>query len=273
MNYPVSATILDIVFIIFTILMVILGYKKGIIVRLYNVLATFLAFTLSLFLSEYLSDIIELYKLTGMFAFLGAIVNRMFVFGIVFVIIKVLFVIIGKFVKPVLKSTISKIPFIRTFNSLLGAILSFIEVLFISYFLLLVSVSPLYNNGKEIVNETMAAKQVLRIAPAVSNRIMQLTDDFRMMEGMLGQDTNRDRDDSENISTILSMLSGMQDLKLLSPDEIEQMAATYMNMLDNINEPIVIDRDTYNALQELLDSMDDVDIDTDKINGKIIVSE
>jgi hypothetical protein len=69
------------------------------------------------------------------------------------------------------------------------------------------------------------------------------------------------------------MLSGMQDLKLLSPDEIEQMAATYMNMLDNINEPIVMDRDTYNALQELLDSMDDVNIDTDKIYGKIIVSE
>lgn len=272
MNYPVNATILDIVFIIFTIFMVILGYKKGFIVRLYNVLATFLAFTLSLFLSDYLSDIFELYRLTGMSAFVGAIVNRMFVFGIVFVVLKILFYIIGKFIKPVLKSVISKIPFFRTFNSLLGAILSFIEVLFISYLILLVSVSPLYNNGKEIVNDTMVAKQVLRIAPAVSNRIMQLTDDFRMINGMLGQNTNN-RNSSEGISSLLSMLSGMQDLNMLPPDEMERMIANYMNLLDNINEPIVIDQDTYKSLQELLESIDGVDIDTDKIYNKIIVSE
>lgn len=270
MNYPVNATILDIVFIIFTITMVMLGYKKGIIVRLYNVLATFFAVTLSVFLSDYLSDIIELYQITGVFAFIGAMINRMFVFGIVFVILKVLFFIIGRFVKPVLNAVISKIPFFKTFNSLLGAVLSFIEVLLISYFLLLVSVSPLYNNGKEIVNETVVAKQVLRIAPAASNRIMQLTDDFRMIDGMLGQDTDRNQ---HILTSNLTVPSGLSDLALLPPDERKRLIASYMNILDNVNEPMVVDQATFDTLQELIESVDDSTIETDKIYEKIIVSE
>lgn len=273
MNYPINATILDIVFIIFTILLLTIGYIKGFVIRLYDFVATFVALVLSLFLSGPLSDIFHLYATSGILMLIGSFVNRMFVFGLLFSLFRLLFFILGKFVKPTIRGVVSRISFINKFDHILGVVLSFIEALVISYIVLLISVSPIFNDGKETVNDTMVAKHVLQIAPTLSNQVMKMTDDFRSINDIIGQGVNYDYTSPESISLMASLLSGIQDFHLLSSDEMDELINTYVEALDHSNQQIVVDEETYKAIQELINTMGLPNNNAEKIYEKIIVSE
>ncbi|MFV0395801.1 MAG: CvpA family protein [Coprobacillaceae bacterium] len=269
MNFPVNATILDIVFIVFTLLMLIIGYLKGFVVRLYDFLAMIVALLLSMFLSGPISELIQLYTTDGIMAIIGMFINRMFVFGILFSIFRLVFFLIGKFVKPTLKAAVSKISLIQKFDQVLGVVLSFIEVLIISYIILLISVSPIFNDGKEVVNDTVVAKQVLKIAPSLSDQVMKMTDDFRLINDIIDQGVNYDYGSPESVSLMLSMLSGIDNFDLLPQDQIDELVGGYMDTLDQVDGQIVVDKETYETLQELVDKIDSSKIDKNKIYEKI----
>lgn len=273
MNFPVNSTILDIVFVIFTILMLTIGYVRGFIVRLYNFLASLVALLLSILLSGPLSDMFHLYATSGVLLLIGSFVNRVFIFGLLFSLFRIVFGILGRFVKPTIKSVISKVPFISKFDRIFGVILSFIETLLITYVVLLISVSPLFNDGKETVKDTMLAKHVLNIAPSITDQVMKITDDFRTINDIIGQGVNYDATSQESIATMLSMLSGLQNFDMLPQPEMNEIITTYLTTLENSEEPIVIDEKTYQKLQLVINKMEDLGIDPKRLYEKIIVSE
>jgi uncharacterized membrane protein required for colicin V production len=272
MNFPVNATILDIVFIVFIVVMLLIGYIKGFVVRLYDFLATLVALLLSLFLSGPLNDMFHLYTTSGMMSIIGVFINRMFLFGILFSIFRLLFFILGRFIKPGLKSVVSKLSFIEKFDRLLGVILSFIEVLLISYLVLLLSVSPIFSDGKEVVDDTIVAKQVLKIAPSLSDKVMQMTDDFILLKEVMEQGINYDTS-PQSISLMTSLLSGAKNFEMLSKEDMETLIYTYIDTLDDLKEPIVIDQATYQSLQDLIKQIDTTNIDIENVFEKIQVSE
>lgn len=273
MNFPVNSTILDLIFIILIITMMIFGYIKGFIVRLYSFITTLATFVIALFLSAPLSLLLEVYSVPGLFSFLGTFINRFIVFGILFVILKILFGLIGIVVKPTLQSVINKIGLVSTFNRLLGAILSFIEAIFICYIALLISISPVFSDGKEVVDGTIFAKHTLNLAPSISQQVEQLTDDFNLINDIIEQGFDFDSITDDSMNQVLPLLDFSTKYDLLTESQLEVLTDHYIGQIEALESPIYISQENKATLDMVLNRIDISEENKLKILEKIIVSE
>ena len=102
--------ILDVIILFYVMIMLILGYKKGFIVRLYDFVSTILAALIAYEISYPVSQVWIIYQLDPPLEVLSQNVNQFFIFVIIFVIFKVACKILGIFLKPLLKKILSFLP-------------------------------------------------------------------------------------------------------------------------------------------------------------------
>ncbi|WP_159641037.1 CvpA family protein [Erysipelothrix anatis] len=149
------------------------GYKRGMLLQIVDVVGTFVALFAAWLLSPAFSKVITFVKLDGnglvtINQFVGNQVNRLIWFVVLFVVIRILLLLVTP-----LASFISKMPLIKQVNSAIGgvfAVAMFGVKLMIAILLLS---TPLIINGQDVVNNTW-----LKQVNEVGQPVLVFVDDF-----------------------------------------------------------------------------------------------
>ena len=102
MNFVINSLFIDIVITFILLLMLIFGYFKGFVYRAYDLVATIISLLAALYGSSPLSNLYTIYEVTGLGEAVGKVVNRFIIFIILFIGLKVVLLLIGKIIKPLL---------------------------------------------------------------------------------------------------------------------------------------------------------------------------
>lgn len=272
MNFSLQPIFIDIIVTFVILFMVFTGYIKGFVVRLYDLMATIVALVLSLFLCGPLGEIFIIYKIDGFAGMIGSFVNRIIVFVILFIAAKIIFRIFGLFIKPILRTVVSKIGLLDTFDKVLGAILSFLEACLLVYVVLIMVISPIFSNGSKTIQETILAKHVLNIIPPVTNTVMEITDDFKTVNEVLNNGISYDKLSGQSIHAISALLSTLYNANMIDEQKALETIDTYFKDIDTIDTKINMTDNQYQTLQDMLNLFSDTSIDKERIYNQIIVS-
>ena len=96
MNFALNSMAIDTVIVFILLLMLIFGYFKGFVYRVYDLMATVVSLLAALYASSPLSAIYQIYKVEGIGEIVGKTINRFIIFIILFIALKVILLIIGK---------------------------------------------------------------------------------------------------------------------------------------------------------------------------------
>ena len=256
MNFALNSMAIDTVIVFILLLMLIFGYFKGFVYRVYDLMATVVSLLAALYASSPLSAIYQIYKVEGIGEIVGKTINRFIIFIILFIALKVILLIIGKFIKPILKNIIYTISIFEHLDHLLGALVSLIEGTIIIYLALIFVITPIIPGGKENVEKTVVASKILELVPSVIN------------DGI-----NYDSFDARNVAALAASLNSAYKHGLINQEDLESALIKYYDEIDRVNEPISLNQDQYNEVVDVLSKLDSAKFDQTKILNKIIVSE
>lgn len=273
MNFPLNPIIIDIVITFVLLTMLVFGYFKGFVYRAYDLLATVVSLLVALYASSPLSTMYKLYQVEGIGEIIGNIVNRFLIFIILFIGLKVILLVAGKFLKPLLKKVIYTFKIFEHLDHLLGVAVSAIEGLIIVYLALIFIVTPLVNDGKENVEKTVIANSILKLVPSVTEEMLSLSDGLDIISDIIGNGLSYDSYDARNIGAIATSFNQALDRGLISQDSIEEAIVRYYEDINNVEGPITLTKQQYDEVNELLSKLDQTKINRDEILNKILVSE
>lgn len=273
MNFPLNPIIIDIVITFVLLTMLVFGYFKGFVYRAYDLLATVVSLLVALYASSPLSTMYKLYQVEGIGEIIGSIVNRFLIFIILFIGLKVILLVAGKFLKPLLKKVIYTFKIFEHLDHLLGVAVSAIEGLIIVYLALIFIVTPLVNDGKENVEKTVIASSILKLVPSVTEEMLSLSDGLDIISDIIGNGLSYDSYDARNIGAIATSFNQALDRGLIRQDSIEEAIVRYYEDINNVEGPITLTKQQYDEVNELLSKLDQTKINRDEILNKILVSE
>lgn len=259
MNFALNSMAIDTVIVFILLLMLIFGYFKGFVYRVYDLMATVVSLLAALYASSPLSAIYQIYKVEGIGEIVGKTINRFIIFIILFIALKVILLIIGKFIKPILKNIIYTISIFEHLDHLLGALVSLIEGTIIIYLALIFVITPIIPGGKENVEKTVVASKILELVPSVTEEMKALSDGFDVFTNIINDGINYDSFDARNVAALAASLNSA--------------LIKYYDEIDRVNEPISLNQDQYNEVVDVLSKLDSAKFDQTKILNKIIVSE
>lgn len=273
MNLSLQPIIIDIIVTFVILFMIVIGYSKGFVVRIYDLMATFVALGLSLFMSGPLSEIFVLYKVEGFAKIIGVYINRLLVFVLVFIALKIILRLLGIVVKPILKAVVSKVGLIQKCDRFFGVLFAIVEGCILLYIALIMVVTPIFSNGKELINKTIIAKHVLQIVPPVTASVMDITDNFMDISGKLEQGMHYQSLSGDSIGSVSALINTLYESNALSKESALESIQEYFLGLDDIKGTITLTPNQYQELETMLNLFSDIDIDKEKIYQKITVSE
>lgn len=139
--------------------MMIIGYSKGFLYELVNLLYTVASLALSYFASPVFANLFpivdvgkidEKYKALDTLLNLNKTINTVAYFLIIFLLLKLLYI----FISLLLKS-MNKIPVIGKFNQFLGAIFGFVNATLIVLAISMLLSLPVIKNGQQVKDNTI----------------------------------------------------------------------------------------------------------------------
>jgi uncharacterized membrane protein required for colicin V production len=157
MTFPVSWIIwITPILIVWLVLTVFIGYKRGFLIQLYNLLAIFAAVLFAWVLSEPFAKVFTIFRPEFDFFNQPAIedlilikINTAVWFVILYIAISLL-IMLGR---PLVKA-VGKIPGLKTINSMFGAVFSLIGWYVTVLILILLLSTPLVTNGQTVIEES-----------------------------------------------------------------------------------------------------------------------
>lgn len=157
MTFPTSWIVwVTPVLIIWLVLSLWIGYKRGFLLQLYNLLALFAAVLFAWILSEPFAKVFMIFKpdvgafnQTAIEELIQIRINSALWFVILFIAISLL-IMLGR---PLIKA-IGKIPGLKTINSFFGAVFALIGFYITVLILILLLSTPLITNGQTVVEES-----------------------------------------------------------------------------------------------------------------------
>lgn len=269
MNFVINSMFIDIIIIFILLLMLIFGYFKGFVYRAYDLIATVLSLIIALYASSPLANLWVIYGVEGIGEMFGKMINRFIIFIILFIGLKLILLLIGKFVKPALKKVIGIFGVFRYLDHLLGALVSFVEGIIMIYLALIFIIMPIIPSGKENIDKTVIAKKILELVPIVTDEIKS----FDTIGEVISDGINYDSFDANSIYAISVSLNNAYDKGMISQDDLKNGILKYYQDIDNIETPITLTRQQYDEVEKLLLKVNSDEVDINKILEKIIVSE
>lgn len=257
---------LDIIFIVFLVIMLVVGYIRGFVTRLYDVVSTLLVLFLSYLLTNPISSYITFYKYDNddvVSMMIGQYMNTLIVFIVLLIILFIIKKIIGILVKPLLKGIMEKFKITSFADKVLGIILSFVEAIVITYLVLVLWIIPFSSEGVQNVEETNIVKYVLDLSPQLSDSIIELRNSFENV--------------SENASSF--SLQSLTKMMLASAEvgylDDEAFLKTFEeNVLKGLeSETINLSQDQRNEIDDIMDELGYTQSQKDLILSHIKVSE
>lgn len=252
--------ILDTIILFFVMIMIILGYKKGFVVRLYDFVSTLFVIFIAYTVSQPLSQGWIIYSIEPPLQEIGKTVNRFFVFVIIFIIFKLAFKILGIFIKPMIKKVFSILKITQFFDHFLGIILSFLESLLFVYLALAIIISPVLSGGKEMIQHSILANSITRIVPLYTEEMMKvdLIQEFTQLD--------LDTKDTTCVTIVTDVLFQLDKSKWIDEKTLETFMINYYQDLNQVS----LKQETYDKISELCQKNN---IESQEILKGIIVSD
>ena len=273
MNFILNPMIIDTIITFILILMLVFGYFKGFVYRAYDLVATIVSLLVAIYVSSPLSMMYKIYEVEGIGEIVGNVINRFIIFILLFIGLKVILLIIGKFLKPLLKKIIYTFSIFEHLDHLLGAVVSLIESTIIIYLALIFIITPIIPGGKENIEKTVIANKIMELVPSVTEEMKSLTSSFETFSELINEGINYDSFDARNVAVIAASLNSAYDHGLVDQDKLETMLVKYYDNIDQVKEPIVLTQQEYDDVVALLSKLDGAKLDETKILNTIIVSE
>ncbi len=270
MNFILNPVNIDIVIAIILIVMLIFGYIKGFIYSVYGLLATLVSLFLALYLSSPIAALFKVYQVSGLGEQVGEVINRFLIFVILFIVIKAIVALIGLVIKPLIKGIIDRISIFKTIDGILGALFKLIEGIILIYIALIFIITPIVPGGKESVDNTLLASRILRLVPSLSEEMSAVTDGVVVFDDFFDQGLQNNSYDPTTMNSVITMLSSAYDYGLVSQENMVEMLYRYY---DPIESPVVVDNELYQQTVSLLNQINEVSFDQNRVLSKIIVSE
>ncbi|MEG0275748.1 MAG: CvpA family protein [Coprobacillus sp.] len=239
-----NSILIDIIFVGFLFVISFLGYKKGFITRLYDFSTTILVLFLTVLLTPYLSQVLSVYKYdaTDVIAtMIGTFVNYILVFIIILIVLFIVKKIIGLIVKPLIKTIADKFKLTSFVDKTLGVFLSFIEGVFITYLVLILAFIPFQSSSTQLLNDTVLTKQVLKIVPGVTEKMMSLSHAIQY-----SKDTSK-----SSLQTMTELVLMVDNLNVIDKETMNQIIRESL-VEDLKKEKIALNSSQLQELEDLL---------------------
>ncbi len=168
---------IDILIVLFVVVFAVVGYFRGFVLRLYDLVVTVVAIVGSYYLSGPVSLLFT--NVSGApFAFANLLFNRIVAFLVLLAIFKIGLLFVSLLIRPTLQ-TVSNLPLIGGVDRLLGAVISIFEALVIVYVLLLSfgATQPQLDYSKTVI-----AKEILAIAPDYSKMMGEYIESLDLLD-------------------------------------------------------------------------------------------
>ena len=162
MNIPSNYFIcIDILVVLLFIIFIFVGYKKGFLYELFSLIYTLASTIASWFLAPVFASLYPLIKLKNLtndqmiianFVNLEVILNTIAYFVIIFLVLKICYIVLSLLFK-----SINKVPIVGGFNRILGALMGIVNAAIITLFISMILSMPLIENGDEVKKNTVFA--------------------------------------------------------------------------------------------------------------------
>ncbi len=236
-----NVSLLDGIYVLFLILMMIFGYFKGLTTRLFDLAGTILVFTLSYFLVKPLASIIKIYHYNEtdfIVSVVGEFINQIIVFIILFFVLMVIKKILAIFLKPVLKKVTHAFSLTAFTDGILGAIVSGVEAIFLSYIVIVFGVIPFVPQGVQMVEESIIVSRVFEIVPDVSKQVIDITQTLKQPE-------------MSSIESITKLVLSAHDLGIISSEQMQTILEE--NVFDELSkQSITLTSEEKQMIEDLL---------------------
>lgn len=232
--------LLDIIIVFFVIVMMILGYKKGFVVRLYDFAVTVCAGLIAYIMAPVISRTWILYSLPSPLEEVGMKVNQLVVFVIMFIVLKLIGKVLGVVVKPVLKKILSILKLTEFADGMLGLVLSLLESVIFIYIVLIIVISPLVPYGEEMIDDSLLARAITSHVPIYTDKMMDLNlvDDFSALD--------LDEKDTTCVTIVSDVLFQLDRLGLIDEETLNTFMVNYYSDIQNVT----VDQGTYDQLEQ-----------------------
>lgn len=252
--------LLDIIIIFFVMIMMILGYKKGFVVRLYDFATTLLALLIAYTVADSLSQVWVIYSLAQPLTTIGEKVNQFFIFIIIFFIFKLACKILGIFIKPVIKKLFSIFKITQFLDSLLGLILSVLESLVFIYLAMVIIISPVFSGGKEMIQQSILGNTITKTVPLYAMEMMK----FDIIQDFSNLDLNTK--DTTCVTLVTEVLFQLDENEFIDDDSLALFMVNYYHDIEQVS----INQETYEMIEQMCQKHQ---LDSEDILKGIIVSD
>ena len=142
---------INLVLLVLYLIGLIIGYKNGLILQIIDLLFNIIALFIAYFISPILASHFPLVKLDEVYIALNlnTLIDMLIYIVIVFLLLKILYLIIKPFF-----ASVSKIPLLGFFNRIGGALMGVINATIIVLLFCMLLNTPIFKNGNEIKNGT-----------------------------------------------------------------------------------------------------------------------
>lgn len=268
-----TSILLDIGIVVFFILMLFIGYKQGIVKKLYGLVTLIISFIGAFYISLPLATFNPLYETSV--SEVNLLINRCIYFGISVVALMILFFILGLFIKPLLQAALEKIKIINKLNQILGLAVNGIKGCIIIYLVLLVLLMPGIKGGNELVNNSYIGSRIVKIVPSLYNNINGLNDLVNTITGLTSDTTDtiitQGNDLGSSLASSARVINTMIDSNLISADTVSSYYKQYKSKIESYAGDITVTQDQYQEINKLLTYLEQNGNDTTQIRNKIRV--
>lgn len=251
--------IIDIILVVFLFLMAILGYKKGFVVRLYDLLTTLAVLFLANLLATPVSFVLKIYKYdeADMIASLvGQVINRILVFIVLVVGLLLVKKLLGMIIKPILSMMTHAFHFTKWLDQSLGMILSFVQGIVMAYVFFVFIMIPFVNHGKDYIQQSTLSMRIVNLVPNVSEDVFELSSQIQR--------------ENRNAETLTKLMIVAYDNDMIDHDSIKSI----FDYVQTMNQGMMnLSKNDYEKLQKILLASEYSDEQIKSILLKVNVSD
>ena len=179
---------INLVLLVLYLIGLIIGYKNGLILQIIDLLFNIIALFIAYFISPILASHFPLVKLDEVYTALNlnALIDMLIYIVIVFVLLKILYMIIKPFF-----AFVSNIPLLGIINRIGGALMGVINATIIVLLFCMLLNTPIFKNGNEIKNGTY-----LKVVDNLSYKALEFSMDHINFDSIKNEIKDFDIDES-----------------------------------------------------------------------------
>ena len=247
-----TSTNIDILIVLFVVIFAVVGYFRGFILRLYDLIVTVVAIGGAYYVSGPVSLLFTSDSGTS-FEFVNLLFNRIVAFLVLLAIFKIALSFVSLLVKPMLQK-VADLPLVGGINRLLGAAISVMEALLIVYVLLL----SLGSTQKDLdLGQTTIAKQILALAPDYSKQFSDYVDSLDLLDSAAAYSS--DGLDGNSVYYVALALNTAYEHDYITQETLNEKAYNYFSQVASSDLQLELSADQVAEVEKLLDLVPTLD--------------